>query len=276
MNFVCKIPYILIISSTISGLSAQNAVNQGARSWNSIDWTPIDVAPTNTTSFFNGENYITIDGRTEAQVGTLRLGDTGETHSSLTLEKNASLAVAKGAYVGNAKDSNFVLNLDSGRFTADALFIGGISADDTYGMAEVALEDAQINISTFIQFSLGEGSSSTRLIIKGAGGRLSANQIQFAVEDQSNPTEFVFKMGRKDIGVIDLKGSLYGAKHVAVTVDGSDYRDKSGTYTLINTDSVDIGEGSIYGDFASLKCVNFGGRDAELSVIGGDLVLTIN
>ncbi len=274
-----KLPvFILFAGASASGLWAQNAVNQFANDWSAIHWEPVDTAPTATqTSFFNGENYVSITNSTVAQVGTLRLGDTSGVSSSLTLEGAASLTVANGVYVGNAKDSSFTLNLDAGTFSAQSLFIGGVAKDSTAGRAIVNLGAAQATVASFIQFTLGTQSRSVQLNVTGEGGSLSAKQVQFAAaEGGSNPAEMHFTMGANGIGSIHLSGSLYGAEHIAVTVDGTDFKGQAGRYTLIETDSGNTGSGQIYGDFQALQAVNFNGYQASLTKEYGDLVLTLN
>lgn len=273
-----KIPVLILLAgASASGLSAQNAVNQFVTDWNAIKWEPSDIAPTAAqTSFFNGENYVSITGSTRAEAGTLRLGDTSGVSSSLTLEDAARLTVSNGVYVGNAKDSNFTLNLDSGTFSAQSLFIGGVAKDATGGRAIVNLGAAQATLASFIQLTLGTEGKTVQLNVKGEGGSLRATQLQFAAEGGSNPAEIHFVMGGSGIGSIRLTGSLYGAENIVVTVDGTDFSGQPGRYTLIETDSENTGLGQIYGDFHALQAVHFNGYQASLSNEYGDLILTIN
>ncbi|MGB6221162.1 hypothetical protein [Haloferula sp.] len=255
--------------------SAQNLVNAGTADWATAPWSGGSAPTAGDTSFFNGDNTITIQSGTNAVASVLRLGDSGVVSSSLTLSNGGSLAVTNSTNVANAADSNFFLNL-AGTFTSGPLFIGGSNTTDTAGTAQVTISGGSVTLSSFIQFSLGTGTSATRLIVDGdATTSISATQIQFA-GGGNNPGQLRYNMAEFGITPISLSGSVFGAENLDLLVDGSGYIGGPGKFTLIDTDTDLSGGDSVYGTFNSIT-LDFAdqGLSASVAVENGDLVLTL-
>ncbi len=266
----------ILAGAMTTAATAQNLVNAGVADWATAPWTGAGSPPTaGDTSFFNGDNTITIQSGTNAVADTLRLGDSGVVNSSLTLADGGSLAVGNITSVANAADSNFFLNL-GGTFTSGPLFIGGSNITDTAGTAQVTINGGSVAVSSFIQFSLGTGTSATRLIVDGdAATSISATQIQFGGSG-NNPAELRFNMGEFGITPISLSGSVFGADNLDLVVDGSGYIGGPGKFTLIDTDTDMSGGDSVYGILNSTT-LDFSGQGLSPSVAveDGDLVLTL-
>jgi len=134
-------------------LAAQfnNLVNGFESDWSAAQWGNGEgVSPTSAeSSFWNGDNTITIQSGTDAVANVLYLGNTNLTNSSLTLAEEGSLTLSGATRIADAADANFYLNL-YGDFIGTTMFVGGVNFTDTEGEAQVTIGGGSFKLSSFI------------------------------------------------------------------------------------------------------------------------------
>ncbi|MGC6465582.1 MAG: hypothetical protein ACON5N_08360 [Akkermansiaceae bacterium] len=163
-----------------------------------------------------------------------------------------------------------------GDFIGTTMFVGGVNTTDTEGEAQVTIGGGSFKLSSFIQFSLGTGSNINRLVVDGSSASLiEAEQIQVAGSG-NQPGEIQFDFDADGVTPISLVGSFFGASDFDIVVNGENYTGDSATFKLIDTDTGMSGTSSIYGgDFNSIEVLGFTGYETTISVVDGDLVLTL-